>query len=159
MVLITLCFDAVFTIDIIIMVYSTLIISCSPSFVKGGICISLPIFFCKDTTLALVSIGYDTYFGGSSNKGLHRTGVIISVFQACKFTDIKTTARFGCVIILRTCYQGQCGILETCWNHITGHKNSIFKLKVHQPRILPCAIHVPDMLLHHLYAYNNIVIL
>ena len=115
--------------------------------------------FCKDTPLALVSIGHDTYFGRSSNKGLHRTGVIISVFQACKFTDIKTTARFVCVIILRTCYQGQCGILETSRNHIIGHKISIFKLKVHQPRILLCAIHVPDMLLHHLYAYNNIVML
>ena len=87
-VLSTLCFDAVFMIDIIIMVYSTLIISCSPSFVKGGICISPPICFCKDTPFALVSIGHDTYFGGSSNKGLHRTGVIISVFQVCKFTDM-----------------------------------------------------------------------
>ena len=46
-VLSTLCFDAVFTIDIIIMVYSTLIISCSPSFVKGGICISPPICFVR----------------------------------------------------------------------------------------------------------------
>ena len=47
MVLSTLCFDAVFMLDIIIMVYSTVIISCSPSFVKGGICISPPICFVR----------------------------------------------------------------------------------------------------------------
>ena len=132
-------------IDILIMVYSTLIISCSPSFVKGGICISPPICFVgthhwlwSALVMILTSAGALTY------KGLHRTGVIISVFQACKFTDIKTTARFGCVIILGTCYQGQCGILETCRNHITGHKISIFKLKVpFMYRICCCIICMP----------------
>ena len=46
-------------------------------------------------------------------KGSHRTKIIISVFffffffSRLKFTEFKSTAMFGCDLILRTWYNGQ----------------------------------------------------
>ena len=44
-----------------------------------------------------------------------------SCFQACKFMEFKSTATFGCVLILRARYKGQCSVVETFRNHIASH--------------------------------------
>ena len=103
--------EAVITIVIIIIVYSTTVISCSPSFVKGG-CIFTTHWFCKDTPLALVSIGHDTYLGGSSTKGLHRTGVRIPVFRLVNSWNLKYSYVWLCPNLKST----EQGLMFACGN-------------------------------------------
>lgn len=81
---------------IIIIVCSPVIILCSSSFVEGGCLIATYISsVCKDILLALVSIGHDTYLGGSSKRACTEHGLQFLFSRLVNSQNLKSTNTFG----------------------------------------------------------------
>ena len=81
---------------IIIIVCSPVIILCSSSFVEGGCLIATYISsVCKDILLALVSIGHDTYLGGSSKRACTEHGLQFLFSRLVNSQNLKSTNAFG----------------------------------------------------------------